>query len=241
MPFMIEPMPCSRTPKWIWRPLELVRRDRPARPSSSVPVLPGEVGAAADEAGHDVEDRVEHRRARVAGRDLLARLPRRAASPPSPARPRCSRHASNSSASVGSRCAARRAAAPTPRAPPSPRRRPRGSTRARRRAPRSARRRACPRISLTARDLVARRAGCRARRRCRCTWATASRCGCAGRPGSAARPRPCPRAGPPRARRGRWRPRRAATTCQPYASKRFGTSSVYASSVGPSIVMWLSS
>ena len=39
MPFMVEPMPCSRTPKWIWRPLQSSRVIDP-RSFSSVPVLP---------------------------------------------------------------------------------------------------------------------------------------------------------------------------------------------------------
>ena len=56
MPFMTPPMPCSRTPKWIWRPAGSSRSNDAVALELGAGVA-GEVGAAADEAGHDVERR----------------------------------------------------------------------------------------------------------------------------------------------------------------------------------------
>ena len=63
-------------PQWIWRPRELVGGDR-GRALELHAGVPGEVGAAADQAGHDVDDRVDHLGARGPGRDLVADVPRR--------------------------------------------------------------------------------------------------------------------------------------------------------------------
>ena len=76
MPFAAAAIPCSRMPKWMMRPLG----------SSGVRIagvlheragVAGEVAAAADEAGHDVEDRAEHLLRRDAGRERTSGLPRR--------------------------------------------------------------------------------------------------------------------------------------------------------------------
>ena len=71
MPFMTPPMPCSRTPKWSWRPSGCSADWHRLAVELGAGVA-GEVGAAGDQPGHDVGDGVEARLDGVAGGDLLA-------------------------------------------------------------------------------------------------------------------------------------------------------------------------
>ena len=157
MPFMTEPMPCSRTPKWSWRPPKGACAITGGVLRARVPVFPVRSAPPADEAGHDVERSRSSDLActRCAGGELVAARPRRAASPPS-RRARAARGTRRAaSASSGSRVAERGAALlPRLARGAAARARPRGSTSSTSSGTKKSSSGGSPRISLTARDLV---------------------------------------------------------------------------------------
>ena len=143
MPVMTAAMPCSRTPKWIWRPPGSSGLRTPA-PSRGAGVA-GEVGAAAEQARDVVDQGLEHLARRLSGGDAGRRPRTWGALPPTRA---CPRRRGSSRGRPGRR-RTRRGASPTPRGRPGRARRPPGTSSGRRRGPRTPRR-AMPMTALVA-------------------------------------------------------------------------------------------
>ena len=171
------PMPCSRTPKWIWRPAGVVGRLHAVVLEHGAGVA-GEVGAAADEAGHDVGERLEARRRWPCGWRPSRPAPRWAASSSQPGRPAAGRGRRRARRGRRSQASSRFSHA---------------SRSARPRAPALAvelehvvghversRRAGGPRIALVARDLVVAERVAVGLAGVGELAATGSRCGCAG-------------------------------------------------------------
>ena len=123
MPTMVEPMACSRMPKWIWTPSG-VPGSSTGLPGSLVPVLPVRSARAGHEAGHDVGQRLDAAPDATRVGRLARRRRRSGARPPSRAGPGDPSVASHSASRPPSR--AMGALLPVLTLHPTPRRRPRG-------------------------------------------------------------------------------------------------------------------
>ena len=217
IPLADAPMPCSRMPKWMSRPVASSGLKTP-RLLTFMPVLPVRSPEPVNRPG-------TRSTTALSTSSIAARVAR---SLPGchvgsfcsqPCRPAPVRHASNSSGGeVGDVVVLR--APPTPRVRLRPACPPRGTRGPRRRVRRS-RSAGRPRIFLVAATSSAP-SGLPCAAASRCTRATGSRCASAARAASAGLPRPCLRAMRLRARRRRSRPRPAPARASPYASNRSG-------------------